>query len=317
MEGHAPSWPNLRRTRRSASLQYALCAALVCAALEPAQPVRADVGPAIQPVAVVSDSTHGTIKANRCNVRSRPHLTAEVVVQLNKGDTIEVLERKSVTDHEKTMEWFRINLPAYTKCFVSTKLLTGGAANADNVNIRCGPGTNFRDIGRLIKSAKVEAVATKGDWTQIKPTPDCSGWIAGELVDIKPAAVPAAAPASETSMNAPVVVTPPVAVPRTPAPAAPATTPPISVVNIDPDVQVQYVVKEGYLWAATGTNAPAAYELRTPEEDLLSHRMAYVEISNINPKKYMGRPVRIQGNQRWHKGDRDPVIVAERIDIIW
>jgi hypothetical protein len=89
------------------------------------------------------------------------------------------------------------------------------------------------------------------------------------------------------------------------------------VVNIDPDVQVQYVVKDGYLEAATGSNAPAAYEMRTAEVDRLSHRIAYLELANINPKKYEGRHVRVQGNQRWRKGDRDPVIVVERVDVIW
>ena len=300
-----------------------LGAALVCAVLGTAPPARADVGPAIQPVAVVSEAGHGIVKAGRCNIRSRPSLNAEVVAQIHKGEAVEVLERKSVTEHEKPMDWLRITLPATAKCFVSAKLLTDGAVNVDDLYIRCGPGANYRDIGKLSKGAKVEVVETKGEWTQIKPTPECHGWIAAELVDVQAAAAPVAVPPPVSSMNTPEVVTTPIAVPRTPAAAAPtepvASTPPptVSVVNIDPDVQVQYVVKDGNLRAVTESNAPAPYELRTPEVDRLSHRVAYLEISDINPKKYEGRHVRVQGNQRWRKGDRDPVIVVERIDVIW
>jgi uncharacterized protein YgiM (DUF1202 family) len=296
-------------------------AILVCAALGTAQPARADVGPSIQPIAAGAAGTdHGTVKAGRCNVRSRPSLNAEVVAQVHKGDAVEILEHKSVTERDKPMDWLRITLPATAKCFVSAKLLTDGAVNVDNLYVRCGPGTNFRDVGKLPKGVKVDMVETKGDWTQIKPTPECAGWIAAELVDIVPAAAPvaAAAPAPEALRNAPeVAVTPPVAVPKAPAGAAPSAPPSVSVVNIDPDVEIHFVTKDGYLEPVTASNAPAAYELRTPEVDRLSYRIAYVEAPDINLKKYEGKHVRVLGNQRWRKGDRDPVIVIERIDRVW
>ena len=210
-----------------------LLAALVCAALWTGQSARADVGPSIQPVAVVAPETgHGTVKAGRCNVRSRPSLYAEVVVQLHKGDAVDVLERKSVTEHEKPMDWLRITLPAGAKCFVSAKLLTDGAANVDDVYVRCGPGANYRDIGKLPKGTKVEVVETKGEWTQIKSTPECHGWIAAELVDVQAAAAPLAAPPPVSSINTPEVVTPPVAVPGAPQVAAPTASPAVSVVTV-------------------------------------------------------------------------------------
>jgi uncharacterized protein YgiM (DUF1202 family) len=276
-----------------------------------AQPVRADAGPSIQPVAApVATTGRGTVKGDRCNVRSRPSTSAEVVAQLHKGDAVEVLERKS-SEHGKPAEWLRIALPASAKCYVNAKLLADGVANAENLNVRCGPGGNYRDIGKLPKGTKVDVVETKGEWTQIKPTPQCSGWIAGELVDIEPAVTPSAAtPPPTTSINTPEVATPPVAAPM--APAAPS----VSIVNIDPDVAVAYVVKDGYLQAVTEPNAPAAYELRTREVDRLSFRMAYLESPETNLKKYEGKHVRINGNQRWRKGERYPVIAIERIDIV-
>jgi len=258
--------------------------------------------------------THGTVKGERSNVRSRPSLHSEVVAQLHKGDAVDVLERKTVNEHNKAIDWLRIALPETAKCYVSARHVTNGSADVDNLNVRCGPGTSYREIGQLARGARVEIVEKKGEWDQIKPTADCSGWIAAELVDVEAApAAPAAAAAPQTVPTTPTgnpgaIVTPPVAAPIGPS---------VSVVNTDPDVMVTYVVKDGYLAAVTESNAPASYELRTPEMDRLSSRMAYLEAPGTDLKKYLGKHVRIVGIQRWHKGDRYPVITIERIDMVW
>ena len=112
--------------------------------------VRADSGAA--PVTAVANVTgNGTVKGDRVNVRSRPSTGAEVVAQLNKGDSVDVRGSKSVTEGGKTREWLQVALPASGKAFVSSKLVSGGAATADGINVRSGPGTNYRDIGKLAK----------------------------------------------------------------------------------------------------------------------------------------------------------------------
>ncbi len=271
---------------------------------------RADSGEAPVAKAAVTGET-GTVRGNHCNVRSRPSTTAEVVVQLNKGDTIEIRETKSVTEAGKPREWLRIGLPATAKCFVMTKLIADGAANAHAVNVHCGPGKNFREIGKLAQGDKVEAVGTHGEWTQIKPTGNCSGWISADLVAIAapaPAPAPAATPVS--------AVAPPPAVP-TPTPAPPAA-PEVKVVSTGPEVMVQYVIKEGIVEAvANATNAPASYELRTPEEDRMDHRICYLTTDKINLQRYTGKSVRVFGDETWRKDERYPVLAVDRIDIAW
>jgi uncharacterized protein YraI len=251
----------------------------------------------------------GTVKGERSNVRSRPTLHSEVVTQLHKGEAVDVLERRTVTEHDKSMEWLRIALPETAKCYVSAKHVVDDAADVDNLNVRCGPGSSYRDIGKLAKGTKVEIVQKKGDWAQIKPTTDCSGWIAAELVDVQVAPAPVASPEPAPSANSGEIVTPPV--------AAPVGGPSVSVVNTEPDVLVTYVVKDGYLASVTESNAPAAFELRTPEVDRLSFRIAYLEAPGLTLTKYGGKHIRIVGTQRWHKGDRYPVISIERIDMVW
>jgi uncharacterized protein YraI len=298
-------WTDLRNFRR----QIIILSTLACAGTWIVSVVRADSG-AAAPVATAPtiETGRGIVKGQHSNVRSRPSLSSEVISQLHKGESVDVLERKTVTEREKSMEWLRIALPATAKCFVSAKHLTDGAANVENLNVRCGPGSNYRDIGKLSKGAKVEVVEKKGEWVQIRPTAECSGWIAAELVDVE-AAPRAPAPSAGTTD----IVTPPVAVPSAQAPAAPA----VSVVNADPDILVTYVVKDGYVGAVNEPNAPSAFELRTTEVDRLSFRVAYLETSDTNLKRFEGKHVRIVGTQRWRKGERYPVITIERVDMVW
>ncbi len=72
-------------------------------------------------------------------------------------------------------------------------------------------------------------------------------------------------------------------------------------------------------WAqlAKHFNAPASFEVRTAEEDRLSFRIAYLETTDTNLKRFEGKHVRIVGTQRWHKGERYPVIALERVDMVW
>ncbi|HTS19096.1 MAG TPA: SH3 domain-containing protein [Verrucomicrobiae bacterium] len=291
---------------------FALSVALACAALGGATMVRADSGTIVTaqatPAAPAGPASHGTVKGERSNVRSRPSLHSEVIAQLHKGESVDVLERKAVTEHDKTMDWLRISLPEKAKCYVNAKHVMDGTVDVDELNVRCGPGSSFRDVGKLAKGTRVETVQKKGEWLQIRPTPDCSGWIAAELVDVEVAPAPVATPPPTPTANSGQIVTPPVAAPMPPS---------VSIVNTDPDVLVTYAVKDGYLDSVTESNAPAPYELRTPEEDRLSSRIAYVEAPGLDLKKYDGKHVRLMGTQRWHKGDRYPVITIERVDRVW
>jgi uncharacterized protein YgiM (DUF1202 family) len=282
---------------------------LACAGSGGVAICRADSGVvAAAQSAPATAPTRGTVKGERSNVRSRPSLHSEVVVQLHKGDVVDVLERKTVNEHDKAMDWLRIALPESAKCYVSARHVVDGVVDVDNLNVRCGPGTSYREVGQLPKGAKVDIIEKKGEWDQIKPTAECSGWIAAELVDVEAAPPAAATPPAAQTVNPGEIVTPPVAAPVGPS---------VSVVNPEPDVLVSYAVKDGYLAAVTESNAPAPYELRTPEMDRLSSRMAYLEAPGMDLKKYIGKHIRIVGTQRWHKGDRYPVITIERIDVVW
>ena len=250
--------------------------------------------PAIAPVEAPADGKKiATVLKERVNLRARPDTKAEVITQVNKGAKLDVLEEKD--------KWVRVSLPDTTKCYVAAKFVKDGAATSDAVNVRSGPSTNHKDIGKLNKGDKVEVVETKGEWTQIKPTAGCCGWVSADLVEVTTIAPPAPEPAP---------VAPPVAVVE----PAPAPEPVVKIV--EKEVLVQYVVKDGYLKAVADDKAPAPYELMTENKGGLEYRMAYLQITEKNMARYLGRHVRVLGNQRWTKGDRFPLIVVERIDVV-
>ena len=249
---------------------------------------------------------HGTVSKDKVNVRSRADKNSEIVAQLKKGDSVVIVEHKG--------EWLRIRLPDTAKCYVGVKFIKDGLCTGDKVYVRCGQGLNFKDVGKLAKGDKVHVIGTKGEWTQIKPTADCTGWVATNLVDIAAPAPPPPPVAPPVITSVPEVVTPPVAAP--PAVPAPIVVP-IPVAEPGPEIYVQYVVKDGILRVVKETGAPSAYELTTVPFDQREYRLAYLELTEKNLSRFLGKHVRVLGTLRWHKTDRFPVIVVERIDMVW
>lgn len=281
---------------------------------------------------VCAAPTISVLKANRVNVRSRPMRDAEVILQLNKGDEVKVLETKSVVEGAKTQQWSRILLPPQAKCYVLSKFIADGKATGDAVNIRCGPGTNFKEVGKLAKGEKVTVVKAAGEWTQIQPTPNCSGWVASEYLEAAPLKAPVITPALTPAPPAPAkpveVVTAPVAAPKVespppappPAPVAPLA--PVTPPKIEPETLEYFVVRDGIFQTVVpeelrGETPLAAHQLMTPMVERSQYRIAYLEMKLKDLDKYEGKHVRVLGNLRWRRGDRYPVIAVERIEMVW
>ena len=269
--------------------------------------VRSDSGEAPMHAAITATSGQGTVRGAHCNVRSRPSTTAEVVAQLNKGDVVQVLETKSIAEAGKNRDWLRVPLPDSAHCYVEAKLVKDGVVVADSVNVRCGPGTSYHDVGKLVKGDHATALKPHGEWLQIKPTPHCSGWISADLVELAPAAV-AAPPAM------PVAVPPPITPVPAPAPAAPE----VKAISTDPDLIVDSVVKVGIVQLVIDAGVPAGtYELATPEMDRIQHRICFLEAPEQSLSRYEGKSVRIYGTERWRKTERYPTVTVDHLLLNW
>jgi SH3-like domain-containing protein len=260
------------------------------------------------PTNILLGANERAVKGDNVNVRSRPSTTAEVVAQLRKGDRVEVVETKRVTEAGKAREWACIQLPATAKCFVSAKYVKDGTVSEDAVYVRCGAGTNFKDVAKLAKGTKVEAVKTTGEWTQIKPTAQCQGWVAAEFLEGAAAPLPPSRPliaATETILVTNVI--------------SQTVT---QIVEREVAVQLNYIVRDGY-FQTVRADEPAEpkhlsnFELLTEEVGRLQHRIAYLEIAEKELQKFEGKHVRVLGTLRWTEGNRYPVIVVERIEMVW
>lgn len=57
--------------------------------------------------------------------------------------------------------------------------------NADELNIRSGPGTEFEPIGQADTGESYPLVSQEGDWVEIQLEQDNAGWVASEFVTIE------------------------------------------------------------------------------------------------------------------------------------
>ena len=56
------------------------------------------------------------------------------------------------------------------------------SVNADNANIRTGPGTNYQIAMELFKGYPLQITATQGDWSKVVDFENDTGWIHNSLV---------------------------------------------------------------------------------------------------------------------------------------
>lgn len=129
----------------------------------------------------------GEMKVDKVNVRAGQSLNFERVLQLNKGNEVIVVGRE--------YDWYKIQLPLDSECYVHGKYLSVGFDNtglitADHVNLRSGAGENFSPIGQANKETRVKIKGQAGAWYKIEPTPECFGWVYQPFVTFKSNQIP-------------------------------------------------------------------------------------------------------------------------------
>ena len=139
-------------------------------------------------LALLSHAETGTVKVDKLNIRAQAKGNAETVVQLNKGDRVTILDRKtSAGDKDKrSTTWLKIALPDKATVWIKSEFVKDGVVTADKVNVRSGAGVNFSIVGLVHRGDKVQAVRTLADWSEIRPTASCFGWVSSEYIDIAP-----------------------------------------------------------------------------------------------------------------------------------
>ena len=281
------------------------------------------------------------VTADRVNLRAMPDLNSEVVAQVDSGDEL--------TAHSRSDGWIEVTAPEHASVWVYGELISDGVVTVSRLNMRGGPGINYRPLGQISRGTKVTVREKLGEWLQIVPPPEARLWISVDYVE--PVAVPEPEPEPKPEPEPdvpvtttpdppapPVVIAPPPAPPAPPAPPEPPVaqtppeppepkTPPVPpeprttvavparpmLLSVEQGVAVEM---RGYLLRVTPqwmVWAVPRYRLIGRDELNRSQTLCHLEGRQDRFEEYAGRNVIVSGRQYWFQGDRAPTVIVEQI----
>lgn len=125
------------------------------------------------------------VKGDRVNVRKTPSITAEIVEQVEKDTLLIAVERHEITPSHKDepISWIKVRLTSTNAWIKSSYLNDKDQVQADQLNLRVGPGTSHKKIGQINRGETVKRLETQGDWTKVMVT-DSYGFIAESFVTL-------------------------------------------------------------------------------------------------------------------------------------
>ncbi|MBL7813012.1 MAG: amidase [Bacteroidetes bacterium] len=114
-------------------------------------------GPAAQPPAVLK---YGCVNTNVLNVRTTASSSSPVTNTVRLGSVIRIYEEKN--------GWYRISASRQEWVYASyVKIVKRATVNADVLNVRSGPGTNFNKMAEVRKNEEVFVYDEQNDWCKI------------------------------------------------------------------------------------------------------------------------------------------------------
>ena len=123
------------------------------------------------------------VVGDRVNLRARPVFDAEVVGQVSSGDSLVAPE-----GIPEGAEWVKVRPPKTVDLWVFSALVNDGVVTADDTYVRCGPGQQYKPVGKVGKGYKIEPRgASTGDWLRIAPVPTAELYISSAYVLVVPA----------------------------------------------------------------------------------------------------------------------------------
>ena len=118
-----------------------------------------------------------SVKGSTLNMRSGPGTNAPVLWELKKGYPLQVTQRKGnwlqVRDFEGDTGWVARSLTGRTPHHV---------VRSKVANVRSGPGTRFRVVGKAEYGELLKTQEKRAGWVKVKRAEGTSGWIARQLL---------------------------------------------------------------------------------------------------------------------------------------
>ncbi len=118
-----------------------------------------------------------SIKGSIVNMRSGPGTNTEVLWELERGYPLQVLKRKGswmqVRDFENDKGWVAISL---------TNRVPHHIVKARVVNVRSGPSTRTRIVGKAERYDLMRTRGAKPGWIRVEGKDGLKGWISKKLL---------------------------------------------------------------------------------------------------------------------------------------
>lgn len=118
-----------------------------------------------------------SIKGRIVNMRSGPSTATQALWELKKGYPLKVIQRKGtwlqVQDYENDRGWVSRALTSRTPYHV---------VKSNVVNIRSGPGTTYRIVGKAEQGDLLRTREKKTNWVKVQPPSGPAGWVSRKLL---------------------------------------------------------------------------------------------------------------------------------------
>ena len=178
------------------------------------------------------------VRGESVNVRGQASLAGEVLVQLNQGDIIQMVDKIVAVGAKagSPSRWAQIQLPPSVPVYVHASFLDGDTVAATRLNIRGGAGENYSVLGSLQRGDKIHSLGKQGGWVRIRPTPETYAFVAADYVVKAPSPAPAARPVVAKVASPPTVVAPIPVIATVPAPRViPPAPPTVAAESVAPE----------------------------------------------------------------------------------
>lgn len=118
-----------------------------------------------------------SVKGSTLNMREGPGTHTAVLWELKQGYPLQITERKGswlrVRDFEGDTGWVARSLTGNTPHHV---------VKSPVANLRSGPGTQHRIVGKLEYGELLRTREKRADWVRVERSEGVSGWIAKQLL---------------------------------------------------------------------------------------------------------------------------------------
>ncbi len=265
----------------------------------------------------------GEIIANILNVRARPAVKYEVVCQLKKGDTINIIKTQN--------EWLGIGAPSHAEAWISRKNLDAENKTIEKTLVYSGPGTIFSTYTTLAKSYQVEELKQYEEkWVKIVPPEHAIVWIHGNYVRKEIIEKPLE-PAPSTVNSVKIQSSEKISdkkqsqtreghkVDNNPKMISGKNIVALKGKQMVPTLtyigKPKKVEKTGTIIILDDDHKPFTYSIAI-NIDSQYYPLAYLNSGNFNLDDWVWEKVKLIGHQRWLKGWPRPLIEIESMELI-